>query len=102
MNTETLTTPSPEMKQHTQDLKDHATEGVQNLRQDASNLAQDAKDHVRRNVDGVRQEANARYQDAKGKATDLWESAKTYASQNPLHAFGVGILVGLFLARRRR
>jgi ElaB/YqjD/DUF883 family membrane-anchored ribosome-binding protein len=101
MNTEQLTTPSPEMKQHAQDLKNHAKEGVDNIRKDATNLAQDAKDHASRGIDAVKQEATTRISNAKGKASDLLSSVKDYAVQNPLHAFGFGVLVGLFLARRR-
>ncbi len=102
MDTEALTTPSPEMKKHANDLKNHAQEGVQNLKDDAANLAQDAKDHVNRSKDMLKDEASARIGEAKGKAADLLQTVKTYAAENPLHAFGVGVLVGIFLARRRR
>jgi ElaB/YqjD/DUF883 family membrane-anchored ribosome-binding protein len=92
---------SPEMKQHAHDLKAHAREGVDNIRQDVSNLAQDTKDHARRSVDLVKDEATARLNDAKGRASDLFESAKAYATLNPLQTFVIGVVLGLFLARRR-
>jgi ElaB/YqjD/DUF883 family membrane-anchored ribosome-binding protein len=102
MNTQDIITPSPEMKQHAKDLKEHASEGVKNVRQDASNLAQDAKDHVKRNVDNVKDEALSRASDAKDKAAELLAQAQTYVKENPVHVFAAGLLLGLFLARRRR
>ncbi len=102
MNTQDLVTPSPEMKQHAKDLKNHATEGVKNVRDDAANLAQDAKDHVKRNVDNVKDEALSRASDAKDKAAELIAQMQTYVKEKPLHVFAAGVLVGLFLARRRR
>jgi ElaB/YqjD/DUF883 family membrane-anchored ribosome-binding protein len=102
MNTDAFTTPSPELQQHAQDLKDHATEGVNNLRNDVGNVAKDVKDHANRGVQAVKDEANNQYGQAKDKAMDFYETAKSYASEHPLHAVGFGILLGLFLARRRK
>jgi ElaB/YqjD/DUF883 family membrane-anchored ribosome-binding protein len=93
---------SPEMKQHAQDLKDHAQEGVQNIRQDVTGLAQETKNHAQHSVDAVKGEALSRLNDAKNTARDLVESAKAYAVENPLRTFIAGVVVGLFLARRRR
>jgi ElaB/YqjD/DUF883 family membrane-anchored ribosome-binding protein len=102
MNTEPFTTPSPDLQQHTKDLKDHATQGAQDLKQDVGNVAQDVKNQATQGVQAVKDEANARFGDAKQKAGDLYESAKSYAAANPLTTFGFGILVGLFLSRRRK
>jgi len=102
MNTEALTTPSPELKQHAQDLKDHATQGAKDIKKDVGHLAKDVKDHANRSVDILKDEANSRLGEFRGRATDLVQTVKDYASENPLHAFGVGVLIGLFLARRRR
>jgi ElaB/YqjD/DUF883 family membrane-anchored ribosome-binding protein len=102
MNADTLTTPSPEMKQHAKDLKDHATEGAQNIRNDVNNLAGDVRDHARRGVQTVKDEAGARFQEAQDKASSLVELARAYVVEHPFHAFGFGMLLGLFLARRRR
>jgi len=102
MNTDTLTTPSPEMKKHAQDLKDHAQEGVENIKKDAKNLAGDVKDHASRSYDVVREEATRRVGDAKEKATDLVTAARDYCKENPLSAFGIGVFVGLVLATWRR
>ena len=93
---------SPEMKRHAQDLKDHAQEGAQNIRQDVSNLAQDTKNHARRSVDMVKDEAASRLNDAQDAASNLWESAKAYVLANPARTFFAGLLIGFFLARRRR
>jgi ElaB/YqjD/DUF883 family membrane-anchored ribosome-binding protein len=102
MNTEPFTAPSPELKQHAQDLKDHAVKGAKDLREDAGNVAQDVKNQARRGVGAVKDEASARFEEAKGKAVDLMQAAKDYAAQNPLHALGLGVLIGMILARRRR
>lgn len=102
MDTNSLTTPSPELKQHAQDLKDHATKGVNDLRKDARNIAGDVKDHASRGYDAIKDEANDRLGDAKDKANDLISAARNYASENPLSAFGFGVLAGLILATWRR
>jgi ElaB/YqjD/DUF883 family membrane-anchored ribosome-binding protein len=99
MKTEELV--SPAMKRHAQDLKDHAQEGVQNIRQDVTNLAQDTKDHAQRSVDRVKDEAVSRFNDAQSKAGDLFESARAYVLENPARTFFAGLLVGFILARRR-
>jgi ElaB/YqjD/DUF883 family membrane-anchored ribosome-binding protein len=101
MNADTLTTPSPEMKRHAQDLKEHATEGAQNIRNDVNNLAGDVKDHAKRNVQAVKDEAGAHLQRVQDKASNFVDLARAYAVEHPLHAFGVGVLLGVFLARRR-
>jgi ElaB/YqjD/DUF883 family membrane-anchored ribosome-binding protein len=102
MNNDTLTTPSPEMKQHAQDLKDHATEGAQNLKKDVTNLAGDVKDHARRGAQAVKEEAGARLEAVQDKASNFVDLAKAYAQEHPFHAFGFGVLTGLFLAWRHR
>ena len=102
MNTEAFTTPSPELKQHAKDLKDHATEGAQNLRNDLGNVAQDVKDHANRGVKAVKEEASNQLQGAQDKAVDLWETARQFATEHPGKTFGLGVLTGLFLAFRFR
>jgi ElaB/YqjD/DUF883 family membrane-anchored ribosome-binding protein len=99
MKTEDLV--SPEMKRHAQDLKDHAQEGVQNIRKDVSGLAQETKNHARHSVDAVKDEAAARLSDAQDAAKNLWDSAKTYVLANPARTFVAGLLLGFLLARRR-
>jgi ElaB/YqjD/DUF883 family membrane-anchored ribosome-binding protein len=102
MNTDALTTPSPELKQHAQDLKDHATEGAQNLKKDVTNVAHDLKDHANRGVKAVKEEANNQFQGAQEKASDLWEAVQAFAKEHPGRTFGAGVLAGLFLGFRFR
>ena len=92
---------SPEMKRHAHDLKSHAQKGVENIRQDVSNLAQDTRNHAQRSVDLVKDEAASRLNDVRGKAGNLFESARTYALAHPGRTFFAGVLIGFFLARRR-
>ena len=101
MNTEALK-PSPEMQQHAKDLKDHATEGAKNIKDDAKNLAGDVKDHANRGVQAIKDEASSRVSDAKDKASDLLETARTYATEHPFSTFGFGVLAGLIIATWRR
>ncbi len=101
MNTEALK-PSPEMKEHAKDLKDHATEGAENIKKDVKNLSGDVKDQATRGYKAVKEEAASRVSDAQDKASDLLESARTYASEHPFSTFGFGVLAGLILATWRR
>jgi ElaB/YqjD/DUF883 family membrane-anchored ribosome-binding protein len=102
MNNEAFTAPSPELKEHAQDLKDHATKGAKDIRKDVTNIAGDVKKQATRGFEAVRDEANARVSDAQDKASDFLESARDYATQHAATTFGIGVLVGLFLASRRR
>jgi ElaB/YqjD/DUF883 family membrane-anchored ribosome-binding protein len=102
MNNEAFTAPSPELKGHAQDLKEHATQGAKDIRKDVTNIAGDVKKQATRGFEAVREEANSRVSDAKGQASDFLESARDYATQHPATTFGIGVLVGLFLARRHR
>jgi len=90
MNTETLTTPSPELKQHLQDL-----------RREADNVTQDIKKQASAGLQEIQTEANNRIQDAKGTAADLFSAVKDFAAQHPLKTFAAGIVVGFFLSKRR-
>jgi ElaB/YqjD/DUF883 family membrane-anchored ribosome-binding protein len=91
MNTETLTTPSPELKQHMQDL-----------RENVGNVAQDVKNQASDGLQQVQTEANARLEQAKGNASELITALRDFAAQHPLKAFGVGVLTGFILASWRR
>lgn len=91
MNTETLTTPSPGLRQH-----------VQDLREDAGKVAQDLKKQARAGLQEVKTEANARLQDVKGTAADLFEAFRDFAAQHPLKTFGAGVVTGIVLATWRR
>jgi ElaB/YqjD/DUF883 family membrane-anchored ribosome-binding protein len=102
MNNEPFTTPSPELKQHGQDLKDHATEGAKNIKQDAQNIAQDVRKQASQGVQALRDEAGNRVQDAKGKANELIDAARSYATEHPFSTFGYGVLTGLIIAAWRR
>ena len=91
MNTETLTAPSPELKQHAQDL-----------RNDVGKVTQDVKKQAREGFQEVKSEANARLQQAQVTASDLFESFKGFAAEHPLKTFGAGIVAGIILASWRR
>jgi ElaB/YqjD/DUF883 family membrane-anchored ribosome-binding protein len=91
MNTEILTTPSPELKQHAQDL-----------RQDAGKVTHDLKNQARAGFQEVKSEANARLQEAKVTAAELFEAFRGFAAQHPFKTFGAGIVTGIVLATWRR
>ena len=102
MNNEVFTAPSPELKGHVQDLKDHATEGAKNIRKDVTNVAGDVRKQANQGAQVLKDEANARLSDAKDKANDFIEMARSYATEHPASTFGFGVLAGLILATWRR
>ena len=87
MNTETLITPSPELRQH-----------VQDLREDAAKVAQDLKTQARAGLQEVKTEANTRLQDVRGTAADLFEAFRDFAADHPFKTFGAGVVIGIVLA----
>jgi ElaB/YqjD/DUF883 family membrane-anchored ribosome-binding protein len=91
MNTEILTTPSPELKQHAQDL-----------RRDAGNVTQDLKKQASAGFEEVKKEAHARLQETKGAASDLYDAFRNFAAEHPFKAFGIGVFTGIVLATWRR
>jgi len=91
MNTEILTTPSPELKQHAQDL-----------RRDARNVTQDLKNQASAGFEEVKTEANARLQDARGTVSDLYDSFRNFAAKHPFKAVGIGIVTGIVPATWRK
>jgi len=91
MNTQILTSPSPELKQHLEDL-----------RQDAGNVTQDIKNQATAGFHEVKAEATARLQETKGTALGLFDTFRNFASEHPFKAFGMGIVTGIVLASWRR
>jgi ElaB/YqjD/DUF883 family membrane-anchored ribosome-binding protein len=86
MNTDILTTPSPELKKH-----------VQDLRRDASNVSQDVKNQAAAGLQEIKSEANTRFQEAKGSANEFVDSFRNFAAQHPFKAFGAGVLTGILV-----
>ena len=84
MNTETLTKPSPELKQH-----------VQELRRDAGLVAQDVKNQASDGFQEIKTEAQ-------NTVSTLYESIGKFVAAYPLSVFGVGVVTGLVLASRHR
>ena len=91
MNTDILTRPSPDLKQHTQDL-----------RRDANLVAQDVKNQAAAGLQEIKSEANARLEDAKGTALDLYDSFKRFAVEHPAGVFSAGLVAGIVLTSRFR
>ncbi len=87
MNTEILPSPSPELKQHAQDL-----------RRDANLVAKDVKHQAAAGFQEIKTEANARFQDAKGTAGDLYDSFTSFAAEHPVSIFGAGLVTGIIFA----
>jgi ElaB/YqjD/DUF883 family membrane-anchored ribosome-binding protein len=91
MNTDILTTPSPELKQHAQDL-----------RRDAGNVTEDLKRQASAGFEEVKKEAHARLQETKGAALDLYDAFRNFVAEHPFKAFGIGVVTGIVLANWRR
>lgn len=88
---ETLTSPSPELKKH-----------VDDLRRDAGYVAQDVKKQANDAVSEIKAESQARFEDVKGTVADLFDSVKSYAVAHPVGVFGAGVLLGFVFASRAR
>ncbi len=91
MNTEILTTPSPELKKH-----------VKDLRRDAGNVTQDLKNQASAGLDEIQSEANSRLQDAKERVFGLTDTFRNFVVEHPFQALGAGVLAGFVLASWRR
>jgi hypothetical protein len=91
MNTETFTTPSPELKQHAQDLH-----------RDANLVAQDIKNQASAGLQEIKTEAHARLREAKGSAADFYDCARSFTAEHPLSVFGAGFITGIVLATWHR
>jgi len=91
MNTEILTTPSPELKQHAQDL-----------RRDANLLAQDVKNQATAGLQEIKTEAHARLHEVRESGADLYNSAKSFAAEHPFSVFGAGLVTGIVFASWHR
>jgi ElaB/YqjD/DUF883 family membrane-anchored ribosome-binding protein len=91
MNTDILTTPSPELKQH-----------VRDLRQDANKITQDLKNQASAGFQEVKAEANSRFRQARGTTSDFFESVRNFAAEHPFKAFGLGVVTGIVLAGWRK
>jgi hypothetical protein len=87
MNTRILTSPSPELKQ-----------SVDDLRENAGRVAQNFKNQANAGIEQVRSEATSRFQNA----ADLFQSAREFAGQHPVRTFGAGLLLGIAIASCRR
>ena len=91
MNTDILTTPSPELKKHAQDL-----------RRDANLVTQDVKNQASAGFQEIKSEAHARLEDAKGSALGLYDSFKKFAVEHPAGVFSAGLVAGIVLTSRFR
>jgi len=91
MNTELLTKPSPELKQHAQDL-----------RRDAGLVGQDVKNQAAAGFQEVKKEAQTRLEDARGVVADFQDLAKSFAREHPFGLFAAGIVAGIVVAGFRR
>jgi len=91
MNTETLTTPSPELKKHLNDLG-----------RDANQVVRDVKKQANDGLQEIKSEATNRFENAKGTAQDVFNTAKDFVAAHPFSAFGAGVAAGLLISSCRR
>jgi len=91
MKTETFTSPSPELKQH-----------VQDLHHDANLVVQDVKNQADDDFQEIKTEANTRLQEARGIASSLYDLLKSFTAEYPLSVFAAGLITGVVLAAWRR
>ena len=102
MNNETLRSSFPATQQDVSNLKQTATDAVNDLGSTASVHASKAKSQIKDLVGHFQDEGNEQLDQAKGKLLDVVNSARDYASERPLVCIGVALAVGFLIGLSRR
>jgi ElaB/YqjD/DUF883 family membrane-anchored ribosome-binding protein len=102
MNNETLRSSFPATQQEVANLKQTATDAVNDLGSTASVHASKAKSQIKDLVGHFQDEGGEQLDQAKGKLLDVVNSARAYASERPLVCIGVALAVGFLMGLSRR
>jgi ElaB/YqjD/DUF883 family membrane-anchored ribosome-binding protein len=102
MNNETIRSSFPATQQDVSNLKQTATDAVNDLGSTASVHASKAKSHIKDLVGHFQDEGGEQLAQAKGKLLDIVNSARDYASERPLVCIGVALAVGFLIGLSRR
>jgi ElaB/YqjD/DUF883 family membrane-anchored ribosome-binding protein len=102
MNNETLRSSFPATQQDVSNLKQTATDAVNDLGSTASVHASKARSQIKDLVGHFQDESGEHFNQAKGKLSDVVNSARNYASERPLACIGVALAVGFLFGLSRR
>ena len=102
MKNETLLSSFPATQQDVSNLKQTATDAVNDLSSTASVHASKARSQVKDLVGHFQDEGEEHLDRAKGKLLDVVNSARDYASERPLMCIGVALAVGFLFGLSRR
>jgi len=102
MNDKTLRSTFPATQQDVSNLKQTATDAVNDLGSTASVHASKAKSQVKDLVSHFQEEGGEQLDQVKVKLLDVVNSARDYASERPLACIGVALAVGFLIGLSRR
>jgi len=102
MNNETRHSSFPATQQEITNLKQTATDAVNDLGSTASVHASKATGQIKDLVGHFQDEGSEQIDQAKGKLLDVVNSARAYASEHPLACIGVAFAVGFLMGLSRR
>jgi len=102
MNKETLRSSFPATQQDVSNLKQTATDAVNDLGSTASVHASKVKSQVKDLVGHFQDEGGEQLDQAKGKLLDVVNSIRDYASERPLVCIGVAVAIGFLIGLSRR
>ena len=99
---ETLRSPFPATQQDVANLRQTATDAVNDLGSTVSVHASKAKSQVKDLAGHFQDEGGEKLDQAKGKLVDVVNSVRDYASERPLVCIGVALAVGFLIGLNRR
>jgi len=102
MNNVTLRSSFPTTRQDIANLKQTATDAVNDFGSTASVHASNAKSQVKDLVGHFQDEGGEQFDQAKAKLLDVVNSARDYASERPIVCIGVALAVGFLIGLSRR
>ena len=102
MNDKTLRSTFPATQQDVSNLKQTATDAVNDLGSTASVHASKAKSQVKDLVGHFQDEGGEQLDQVKGKLLDVVNSARDYASERPLACIGAALAIGFLIGLSRR
>jgi ElaB/YqjD/DUF883 family membrane-anchored ribosome-binding protein len=92
----------PSTRQDISNLKQTATDAVNDLGSTAAVHVSKAKGQLKELAGHAQEEGSDQLDQVKGRFTDVLESAKAYASEKPLACIGIALGVGFLLGLSRR
>jgi ElaB/YqjD/DUF883 family membrane-anchored ribosome-binding protein len=102
MSNETLRTTFPATQQDISNLKQTATDAVNDLSSTAVTHASKAKGQLKELAGHVQEEGGEHLKQVQGSLADVLESAREYASERPFVCIGVAFVLGLLFGVSRR